>query len=59
MLILHTSASPECSRYSLIRSVVVRSSQATPLASHVTLKMSPDVPLVVEYKIGDDMGHIR
>jgi len=36
--------------------------KATPLSSTVTLKMSPDVPLVVEYKIGDDdnqMGHIR
>jgi len=35
--------------------------KATPLAEQVTLKMSPDVPLVVEYKIGDDseMGHIR
>jgi len=34
-------------------------SKATPLSSHVTLKMSPDVPLVVEYQIGDEMGHIR
>jgi len=35
--------------------------KATPLSDHVTLKMSPDVPLVVEYKIGDggDLGHIR
>lgn len=37
--------------------------KATPLSSSVTLKMSPDVPLVVEYKIKDesegDMGHIR
>jgi len=35
--------------------------KATPLSEFVTLKMSPDVPLVVEYKIGDDgnMGHIR
>jgi len=36
--------------------------KATPLSSTVTLKMSPDVPLVVEYKIGEDdsqMGHIR
>jgi len=38
--------------------------KATPLSSTVTLKMSPDVPLVVEYKIHDndnekDMGHIR
>jgi len=38
--------------------------KATPLASSVTLKMSPDVPLVVEYKITDsehekDCGHLR
>jgi len=40
--------------------------KATPLSSFVTLRMSPDVPLVVEYKIGDgdeenekEMGHIR
>jgi proliferating cell nuclear antigen len=33
--------------------------KATPLSSSVTLKMSPDVPLVVEYGIGEDMGHIR
>ena len=35
--------------------------KATPLSGHVTLKMSPDVPLVVEYKIGEqgEMGHIR
>jgi len=42
--------------------------KATPLSSTVTLKMSPDVPLVVEYKIdieddedkkGTDAGHIR
>jgi len=35
--------------------------KATPLSGSVTLKMSPDVPLVVEYKIQDeaDMGHIR
>jgi len=34
-------------------------SKATPLSSHVVLKMSPDVPLVVEYQIGEGMGHIR
>jgi len=34
-------------------------SKATPLSSHVILKMSPDVPLVVEYGIGDEQGHIR
>lgn len=28
--------------------------KATPLSGTVTLKMSPDVPLVTEYKIGDD-----
>jgi proliferating cell nuclear antigen len=35
--------------------------KATPLSGSVTLRMSPDVPLVTEYKIGDDgdLGHIR
>lgn len=36
--------------------------KATPLSGSVTLKMSPDVPLVVEYKMQDDeteLGHIR
>lgn len=36
--------------------------KATPLSGAVTLKMSPDVPLVVEYKMQDDeteLGHIR
>lgn len=36
--------------------------KATPLSSTVTLRMSPDVPLVVEYKIeaaDTDAGHIR
>jgi proliferating cell nuclear antigen len=32
--------------------------KATPLSPTVTLNMSPDVPLVTEYKIGD-MGNIR
>lgn len=32
--------------------------KATPLSGQVSLKMSPDVPLVVEYAI-EDMGHIR
>ncbi|KAG8337458.1 proliferating cell nuclear antigen [Homalodisca vitripennis] len=32
--------------------------KATPLSNQVTLSMSADVPLVVEYKIGD-IGHIR
>jgi len=32
--------------------------KATPLSGQVTLKMSPDVPLVVEYKI-ETMGYIR
>jgi len=32
--------------------------KATPLSTSVTLSMSPDVPLVTEYKIGD-MGNIR
>lgn len=32
--------------------------KATPLSGRVTLSMSPDVPLVTEYKIGD-MGYIR
>jgi len=33
--------------------------KATPLAKSVTLKMSPDVPLVVEYKMEEEIGHIR
>lgn len=37
--------------------------KATPLSSSVTLKMSPDVPLAVEYKIdtqdGGNMGSVR
>jgi proliferating cell nuclear antigen len=35
--------------------------KATPLSGSVTLRMSPDVPLVTEYKIGDDgdLGYIR
>jgi len=33
--------------------------KATPLSGQVTLSMSKDVPLVVEYRIGEDMGHIR
>lgn len=32
--------------------------KATPLSPQVSLSMSPEVPLVVEYKIGD-MGYIR
>jgi len=32
--------------------------KATPLSAQVSLSMSPDVPLVVEYKI-EDMGHLR
>ena len=32
--------------------------KATPLSTHVTLSMSKDLPVVVEYKI-EDMGHIR
>jgi len=32
--------------------------KATCLAPQVSLSMSPDVPLVVEYKIGD-IGHVR
>jgi len=32
--------------------------KATPLSAQVSLSMSPDVPLVVEYKIGE-IGHIR
>ena len=32
--------------------------KATPLSTTVTLMMSPDVPLVVEYKMGD-AGHIQ
>jgi len=38
--------------------------KATPLSSTVILRMSPEVPLVTEYKISDDknktdIGHIR
>jgi proliferating cell nuclear antigen len=33
--------------------------KATPLSAHVILKMSPEVPLVVEYQIGDEMGYLR
>ena len=35
--------------------------KATPLSGTVNLKMSPDVPLVTEYKIGEDgdMGALR
>jgi len=33
--------------------------RATPLSNHVSLSMSKDVPLVVEYRIDGDMGHIR
>ncbi len=32
--------------------------KATPLSQTVTLSMSPDVPLVTEYKISE-MGYIR
>ena len=32
--------------------------KATPLSPTVTLSMSPDVPLVTEYKIAD-MGYVR
>jgi len=32
--------------------------KATPLSPYVTLSMSPDVPLVVEYKI-ENKGHLR
>eukprot|EP00456_Euglypha_rotunda_P025699 TRINITY_DN2072_c0_g1_i15.p1 TRINITY_DN2072_c0_g1~~TRINITY_DN2072_c0_g1_i15.p1 ORF type:complete len:285 (+),score=48.48 TRINITY_DN2072_c0_g1_i15:139-993(+) len=36
--------------------------KATPLSKYVSLKLSPDVPLVVEYQIGEEeleMGHLR
>jgi len=36
--------------------------KATPLSKFVSLKLSPDVPLVVEYKIGEaehEIGHLR
>jgi proliferating cell nuclear antigen len=33
--------------------------KATSLGPTVTLSMSPDVPLVVEYPIGDELGHVR
>ena len=32
--------------------------KASCLAAQVSLSMSPDVPLVVEYNIGE-MGHVR
>jgi len=33
--------------------------KASPLSSQVRLSLSKDVPLMVEYEIGDKMGHIR
>ena len=33
--------------------------KATPLASHLLLKLSPGAPLVVEYGIGDELGYMR
>lgn len=45
---------------------LIQFSKATPLCSQVTLSLSPDVPLVVEYKVVEsdddgetDIGHIR
>jgi len=32
--------------------------KATPLSDHVTISMSKDLPVMVEYRI-EDMGHIR
>lgn len=32
--------------------------QATPLSESVTLSMSKELPILVEYRIGD-MGHVR
>lgn len=32
--------------------------KATPLSSHVTLSMSKDLPIVVEYMVSD-MGHLK
>merc|ERR1712173_501672 len=32
--------------------------KATPLAKQVSISMSPEVPLVVEYKI-ENLGHVR
>merc|ERR1712167_533324 len=33
--------------------------KATPLSSTVTLSLSKDVPLVVEYRMSEDLGHLR
>lgn len=33
-------------------------SKATPLAAHVVLQLSNDLPIVVEYVI-EDIGHLR
>jgi len=33
--------------------------KATALSTRVTLSMSKDVPLVVEYRIGDNLGYVR
>lgn len=33
--------------------------KASPLAEQVTLSISQDAPLVVEYKIGDNLGYVR
>jgi proliferating cell nuclear antigen len=33
--------------------------KATPLSSTVTLSLSKDVPLVVEYRMAEDLGHLR
>jgi|EP00966_Prymnesium_polylepis_P284636 proliferating cell nuclear antigen len=32
--------------------------KATPLSGHVSLQLSKDVPLVVEYKM-EELGHLR
>ena len=33
--------------------------KATPLSESVVLQLSTETPLAVEYKVGDDLGHLR
>ena len=33
--------------------------KATPLSNTVSLSLSPNVPLVTEYTVGEDMGYVR
>jgi proliferating cell nuclear antigen len=45
-------------KITLLTLVVFILFQASPLSNQVTLKFSPDVPLVVEYKM-EDLGYLR